>query len=87
MQLDDISARCVGAHRLISMMGEEQVPMIGGDYRIFDPGPGELPDAARQIVDHCVHHLPSRKHETGFPGMIDLLGPHNDDRSALYFFL
>lgn len=73
VQIHRVSARSVGSHRLVAVVGEEQMAVVGTDYRVFDPCRRELAERAREVVDDCVHHLSSLKREASLTGVIDLL--------------
>ena len=59
------------------------MPVISGQHAMFDARRGKLADSPGQVVDDCVHHLPGLEREPPLAGMVDLLGPHDDDLRAL----
>src|ERR1039458_10839730 len=53
---------------------------------MLDAGGGKLAYGPGQIVDAGTHHLASLEREPMLAGMVDFLGPHDDDLSALDLF-
>ena len=83
VQLDRVTSRRVGPHRLVAVGRKEQVAVVCADDRVLDARRRELPDRAGEVVDDRVHDLSSLEREAGLARVVDLLRADDNDLRAV----
>src|SRR4051794_11036092 len=78
MEVDSGTAGGVNPHAFVTVLTKEEVPVVGGNHRLFDAGSGQAREATSEILNHTAHnHAGERR--GALAGLVDLLRANDHD--------